>query len=164
MRASYARRITLTYASAAVLFVALPLVTPAEHEPVAMTMALFVGGPLAVLAALLALLHIAVGLQARADWLIATVFSVAAVLGMQPMWYWWPALGSWLVRVGPVTSAFASAALAWLAVRVWRASSPARSVLVIGVALVSLRLAASAHVAIAEGPSGCRAAGGAYRG
>ena len=85
MRASYARRTTLTYASAAVLCVTLPLVVPAEHGPVAMTMALFVGAPLAVLAVLLALLHIAVGLQARVDWLIATVFAVAAVLGMQPM-------------------------------------------------------------------------------
>ena len=148
MRASYARRTTLTYASAAVLCVVLPLVTPAEHEPVAMTMALFVGAPLAVLAVLLALLHIAVGLQARADWLIATVFAVAAVLGIQPMWYWWPALGTWLVRVVPVTSAFASAALAWLAVRAWRASSPTRYVLGSGVGLVSLRLAASAYLAI----------------
>jgi len=123
-----------------------------------MTMALFVGGPLAVLAVLLALLHIAVGLQARTDWLIATVFSVAAVLGMQPMWYWWPALGSWLVSVGPMTSAFASAALAWLAVRAWRASSPTRYVLGIGVGLVSLRLAASAYLAIADVSIGMDAA------
>jgi len=158
MRASYARRTTLTYAIAAVLCVALPLVTPAEHEPVAMAMALFVGAPLAVLAVLLALLHVAVGLQARADWLIAMVFSVAVVLGMQPMWYWWPSVGSGLVGVGPVTSAFAGAALAWLAVRVWRATSPARYVLGIGVGLVSLRLAASAYFAITDVQIGIDAA------
>lgn len=158
MPASYAQRTTITYAGAAVLCVALPLVVPAEQAPVAMTMALFVGAPLAVLAVLLACLHIAVGLQARAEWLVATAFAIAAVLGTQPLWYWWPGFGSILVRAGPVASAAASCALAWFAIRVWRASSSTRYVLGIGVALVALRFATSAYLAVADDSGGIEAA------
>jgi len=157
MSARYARHATLTYLTAAVLCVALPLVVPGEHQRVAMTIALFVGAPLAAVAVLLATLSVALGLQERSDWFVAVAFSFAAVLSVQPASYWWPVVGSGLGRVGPAVIAAASVALGWLALRTWRAPSRARHVLGIGVALVAARLAASAYQAVFDPSSGIEA-------
>lgn len=157
MSASYARHTTVTYSSAAVLCVALPLIVPGEHQPVAISVALCLGAPLAAVAVLLATLQVALGLETRSDWFVAAAFSVAAVLSVQPASYWWPAVGAGLGRLGLAAIAAASVALVRLALRTWRAPSRARHGLGIGVVLVAGRLAASAYQAAFNPSSGMEA-------